>query len=133
MFKSNRESVYKDTIGLQCNSSYGLLKLQVTEKWCDAVCEIMVKSNFIYRLVLCSHGDVSFNIMCLNMLDDIKQLYSLIWFKSYRLETLFKGDNLIALIKTSNYENMVIYFSKKVQHIATFSVFFLFFSDQTIP
>ena len=90
MFKSNRESVYKDIIGLQCNSSYGLLKLQVTEKWCDAVCEITVKSNFIYRLVLCSHGDVSFNIMCLNMLDDIKQLYSLIWFKSYRLETLFK-------------------------------------------
>ena len=76
--------------------------------------------------MLCSHEDVSFNIMCLNVLEDIKQLYSLIWFKNYRLETLFKGDYLKALLKMSNYENLVLHFSKKVQHIATFSVLFWF-------
>ena len=43
-----------------------------------------------------------------------------------RLETPFKGDNVKALIKTSNCENMVLYFSEKVQKIAAFAVFFRF-------
>ena len=39
-----------------------------------------------------------------------------------RLETPFKCDNVKALIKTSNYENLVLYFSEKVQKIATFAL-----------
>ena len=50
----------------------------------------------------------------------------LIWFKKTRLETLFKGDNVNALVKTSNCENLVLYFSEKVQKIAAFAMFFLF-------
>ena len=42
-----------------------------------------------------------------------------------RLVTLFKGENVI-LIKTSNCENMVLYFSKKVQKFAAFAFFFRF-------
>ena len=42
-----------------------------------------------------------------------------------RLETPFKGDNVKALIKTSNYENLVLYFSKTVQKIAAFAMLFL--------
>ena len=54
------------------------------------------------------------------------------WFKKNQLETSFKGDNLKALIKTSNCENMVFHFSEKVQKIAAFDVVFFVFSDQTI-
>ena len=53
--------------------------------------------DFIFRLVLCSRDDVSFNIICLNMLEGIKQLYLLTWFKKYRPETPLKGDNVKAL------------------------------------
>ena len=68
------------------------------------------------------------------MLEGIKQLYLLMWFKKYRLEIPFKGDNVKALIKTSNCENLVPYFSKISQQIAAFAVLFAFcvFSDQTI-
>ena len=38
------------------------------------------------------------------------------WFKKYRLETPFKE------IKTSNYENLFLDFSKEVQQTAVFSV-----------
>ena len=62
--------------------------------------------DFIFQLVLCSRRDVSFNFICLNVLEGIKQLYLLIWFKKYRLETLFKGNNIKALIKMSNCENL---------------------------
>ena len=41
-------------------------------------------------------------------------------------KTPFKGDYVKALIKTSNCENMVLYFSEKVQKIAAFAVFFRF-------
>ena len=47
-------------------------------------------------------------------------------FKKNRLETPFKGDNVKALIKTSNCENLVLYFSKKVQKIAAFAMLFWF-------
>ena len=71
----------------------------------------MVTLDFIFRLVHCSSDDVSFNSICLNVLEDIKQFYLSIWFKKTRLETLFKGDNVNALVKTSNNENLVLYFS----------------------
>ena len=82
--------------------------------------------DFIFRLVHCSSEDVSFNIMCLNVLEGIKQLHLLMRFKKTRLETPFKGDNVKALVKTSNCENLVLYFSEKVQKIAAFSMLFWF-------
>ena len=82
--------------------------------------------DFIFRLVHCSSEDVSFNITCLNVLEGIKQFYLLMWFMKTRLETPFKGDNVITLVKTSNCENMVLYFSEKVQKIAAFAMLFWF-------
>ena len=63
------------------------------------ICEIMVTLDFIFRLVHCSSKDVSFHIIYLNVLEGIKQFYLLMWFKKIRLETLFKGDNVKALVK----------------------------------
>ena len=74
------------------------------------ICEIMVTLDFIFPLVLYSHEDVSFNIPFLYVLEGIIQFHLSMWFKKNRQETLFKGDN-IALIKTSNCENLVLYFS----------------------
>ena len=82
--------------------------------------------DFIFRLVHCSSEDVSFNIICLNVLEGIRQFYLLMWFKKTRLETSFKGDNVITLVKTSNCENLVLYFSEKVQKIAAFAMLFWF-------
>ena len=84
------------------------------------ICEIMVTLDFIFRLVHCSSEDVSFRIICLNVLEGIKQFYLLMWFKKTRLETPFKGDNVKALLKTLNNVNLVLYFSRKVQKIAAF-------------
>ena len=75
------------------------------------ICEITLALDFIFRLVLYSREDVSFNIICLNVLEDIKKFYLLIWFKKTRLKTPFEGNDLKALIKTSNCENLVLYFS----------------------
>ena len=66
------------------------------------ICEITVTLDFIFRLVHCSSEGVSFNSICLNVLEGIKQFYLLMWFKKTRLETPFKGDNVKALVKTSN-------------------------------
>ena len=74
----------------------------------------------------CSSEDVSYNIICLNMLEGIKQFYLLMWFKKTRLETPFKGYNVKALVKTSNCENLVLYFSENVQKIAAFATLFWF-------
>ena len=90
------------------------------------ICEIMVTFVFIFRLVHCSSEDVSFNIICLNVLEGIRQFYFLMWFKKTRLKTPFKGDNVKALVKTSNCENLVLYFSEKVQKFAAFVMFFWF-------
>ena len=60
------------------------------------------------------------------MLEGIKPFNSLMWFKRTRLETPFKGDNVKALVKTSNCENLVLYFSEKVQKIAAFAMLFWF-------
>ena len=90
------------------------------------ICEITATLDFIFRLVHCSSEDVSFNSICLNVLEAIKQFYLLMWFKKTRQETPFKGDNVKALVKTSNYENLVLYFSKKVQKIAAFAMLLWF-------
>ena len=72
----------------------------------------------------CSRGDVTFNSICLNVLEGINQFYLLMLFKKTRLETPFKGDNVKALIKTSNCEILVLYFSEKVKKIAAFAMLF---------
>ena len=81
---------------------------------------------FIFRLVLYSHEDVSFNSICLNVLEGIIQINLSMRFKKKRLETLFKGDNVKALIKTSNCEKLVLNFSEKLQKIAAFAMCFWF-------
>ena len=67
--------------------------------------------DLIFRLVLCSHEDVTFNIIFLNVLEGIKQFHLSVWFKKNRQETQFKGDNVKSLIKTSNCVKWVLYFS----------------------
>ena len=42
-----------------------------------------------------------------------------------RPETPFKADNVKSLIKSSNCEKLVLYFSKKIQKIAEFAMLFL--------
>ena len=64
--------------------------------------------------------DVSFNSICLNVLEGSKQFYLLIWVKKTRLETPLKGDNVKTVVKTSICENLVPYFSEKIQNIAEF-------------
>ena len=90
------------------------------------ICEITVTLDCIFRLVHCSSEAVSFNSICLNVLEGIKQFYLLMWFKKTRLRTPFKGDNVKALVKTSNCENLVLYFSEIVQKIAEFAMLFWF-------
>ena len=90
------------------------------------ISEITVTLDFIFWLVHFSGEDVSFNSMCLNVLEGIKQFNMLMWFKKTRLETPFKGDNVKALVKTSNCENLVLFFSEKVQTIAEFAMLFWF-------
>ena len=82
--------------------------------------------DFIFWLVHCSREDVSFNSIFLNLLEGIEQFYLLMWFKKIRLETPFKGNNIKALVKTSNCENLVLYFSEKIQKIAAFAMLFWF-------
>ena len=74
----------------------------------------------------CSSEDVSFNSIFLNVLEDIKQFYLVMWFKKIRLETPFKGDNVKTLVKTSNCENLVLYFSETIQKIAAFAMLLWF-------
>ena len=90
------------------------------------ICEITVKLDFIFWLVYCSSKDVSFNSICLNVLEGIKQFYLLMWFKKTRLETPFKSDKVKALVKISNCENVVLYFFEKLQKIAAFAMLFGF-------
>ena len=62
------------------------------------ICEITVILNFIFRLVLYSHENVSFNTIFLNVLEGIKQINLSMWFMKKRLETPFKGDNVKTLL-----------------------------------
>ena len=87
--------------------------------------------DFIFRLVLYSHEDVSFISICLNVLEEIKQFYLVMWFQKNRFETLFKGDDVKASIEMSNCENLVLYFSEKGKKLQCL-LCFLVFSDQTI-
>ena len=86
----------------------------------------MVTLDFIFRLVHCSSEDVSFTIICLNVLEGIEQFYLLMWLKKTRLETPIKGDNVKVLVKTSKCENLVLCFFEKVQKIAAFAMLFWF-------
>ena len=90
------------------------------------ICEITVTLDYIFRLMHYSSKDVSFKSICLNVLEGIKQFYLIMWFKKIRLETPFKGKNVKALVKTSDCENLVLYFSEKVQKIAAFAMLFGF-------
>ena len=90
------------------------------------ICDITVTLDFIFRLVPCSHEDVSFSIICLNVLEGIKQFYLSMWFKKTQVDTPFEGDNVKALIKMSNCEEFVLYFSEKSQKIAAFTMLFWF-------
>ena len=71
-----------------------LIKTLSCRKMVRRICELMVTLDFNFRLVLCSHEDVSFNIIFLNVLEGIIQFHLSIWFKKKRLETPFKGDNV---------------------------------------
>ena len=53
-------------------------------------------------------------------------LVNVIQEKKNRLETPFKCDNVKALIKTSNCEELVLYFSEKSKKIAAFAMLFWF-------
>ena len=90
------------------------------------ICKITVTLDFFFRLVHCNSGDVSIKSICLYLLGGIEQFYLLMWFKKTRLETPFKGYNVKASVKTSNCENLVLYFSEKVQKIAAFAMLFWF-------
>ena len=89
------------------------------------ICEITVTLDFIFRTVLYSREDVSFNSICLNV-EDIKQFYLLMWFQKIQLETSLKGDDVKAIIKTSNFEKLVLYFAEKVQKNAALTMLFGF-------
>ena len=88
--------------------------------------EITVTLDFIFRLVHCSREDVSFNSIYLKVLEGIKHFYLLMWFKKTRLGIPCKGDNVKALVKTSYSENLVLYYSEKVQKIAAVAMLFWF-------
>ena len=88
-----------------------LIKTLSCRKMVRRICEIMVTLDFIFRLELYSHEDVSFNIIFLNVLEGIIQFHLSMWFNKKRLETPFKGDNVKALIKTSNCVDLVLCFS----------------------
>ena len=48
-----------------------LIETSSCRKMVRRICEIMVTLDFIFRLVLYSHEDVSFNIIFLNVLEGI--------------------------------------------------------------
>ena len=50
-----------------------LIKALSCLKMVRRICEITATLDFIFRLVLYSHEDVSFNIICLNVLEGIDQ------------------------------------------------------------
>ena len=88
--------------------------------------------EFIFRLVHCSSEDVSFNSICLNVLEGTKQFYLLMWFKKTRLETPFKGDNVKALVKRRIVKTWSFISLRKFRKLQHLLCFFLDLSDQTI-
>ena len=69
--------------------------------------------DVIFLIALYSLDDVQFNIICLNVMEDIEQFYLLLWFK------------------TSNCEILVLYFSAKVKS-CSICFAFLVLNDKTI-
>ena len=84
----------------------------------------MVSLEFIFRLVLYSHKDVSSNTIFLNVFEGIKQFNLSMRFMKTRLETPFTGDN-VAFIKRQIVKNGPL-FSEKVHNIAAFAMLFWF-------
>ena len=97
-----------------------LIKTLSCWKMVRRICEITVTLEFIFRLVLYSHEDVSFTTFFLNVFKGIKQFNLPMWFMK-------RTSRNKAFCK-----KLVIYFSEKVQKIAAFAILFLIFSDQTI-
>ena len=99
------------------------------------VCEITEALDFIFRSVFRSCEDVSFNIICLAVLVDIKQSHSLMWFENCQLKTPFKCDIVHALIKASIAKTLIIIsrgkFSKK-QYYSNICCAFLVLGVKTI-
>ena len=93
--------------------------------------EIMVTLDFIFRLVLYSHEDVSFNIIFLNVLEGIKQFHLSMRFKKNRLETPFKGDNVKALLKRQFVKTRSFFLLDSSENCSICNAFFGF-NDQTI-
>ena len=96
------------------------------------ICEITVTLGCIFRLVHCSGEVVSFNSICLNVFEGIKQFHLLMWFKNTRLETPLKGDNVKALVKTSKCKKIGPLFLCENPESCSICYAFLIFSDQTI-
>ena len=70
------------------------------------ICEITLTLDFLFRLVHFRSKDVSFNSICLNVLEGIKEnLLVNVVQENPTIETPFKRDNVKALAKTSNCEN----------------------------
>ena len=82
--------------------------------------------EFIFRLVLCngSREIVPFDIICLIVLEGIKQLYLLMWFKKYRVETPFKDNNVKALIKRQILKPWSVSSQRKISELQYLVFFF---------
>ena len=79
---------------------------------------------FIFRLVLYSHEDDSFNTIFQNVFEGIKKFILSMWFMKNRLETLFKGDNVKTLIKNvKNWSFISLRKLEKMQHLLCFFLF----------
>ena len=76
--------------------------------------------------MLYSREDVSIISICLNVLEDIRQFYLSMLFNKNRLEAPFKEVGVKTLIKTSNCENLALYFSANVKKITVFAMLFWF-------
>ena len=100
-------------------------------KMVQRICQITVTLDFIFWLVLYSHEDVTFNTICLNVLEGIKQFNLSMWFMKNRLETPFRGDNLKALIKRQIVKNWSFVSLRKSENCSICNAF-LVFGDQTI-
>ena len=101
-----------------------LIKTLSCRKMVRRICKIMMTLDFIFRPVLYSYEDVSFNIIFLNVLEGIVQFHLSMWFKKNRLETPFKGDNVNALIKrqiVKTWSFISLRQFRKLQHLLCFS------------
>ena len=60
--------------------------------------------------MLYSPENVSFNIICLDVLEGRKYLHLLMRFQEYQLETPFKADDRKCINNNVNFENLNLYF-----------------------